>query len=62
MPAPSVPRFLTTNQIAHAVPPPTLARNARMGHPRVGVVRAKILKGGPPAKILGHKAKSMIAH
>jgi hypothetical protein len=38
----------TTNQIAHAASPPTLAKNARMGHPQAGMVQ--ILKGRPPAR------------
>jgi hypothetical protein len=37
------------NQIAQAASPPTLAKNARMGHPLWEWRRQKIVKGGPPA-------------
>jgi hypothetical protein len=51
MPAPSgLITYPQQNQIAHAASPPTLAKqNARIGHPQWGMVRAKIVKGGPPA-------------
>jgi hypothetical protein len=47
------------NQIAHAASPPTLAKNARMGHPSMGMVHAKIVKGGParPSLTLYHECR-----
>src|SRR5580692_9990031 len=38
------------NHIAQAAWPPTLAKNARMGHPRRERCTQRSIKGGPPAK------------
>ncbi len=38
------------NQLAHAASLPTLAKNARMGHPQWEWCTQRIVKGGPPAK------------
>jgi len=46
------PCRVATNQIAHAASPPTLAKNARMGHPLLEMVHTEIAKGGPPAQQL----------
>ena len=43
------PGCVVTNPVTHAASLPTLAKNARMGHPRLEWRTRKIMRGGPPA-------------
>lgn len=50
-----LPVYSTTNQIAHAASQPTLAKNARMGHPQWERCPQRSSKAGHPFLRKNHK-------